>query len=684
MAQSVAALMDDGSELTRQAWRLLEAEAKDLGLESLRIQPISEFLEAAEQHSTSVADRRTILDQAVLIFDHLYPHRTFKQSIYKLEHPSDYIQREILPHIEEIGELDFHTRVIAAFALVRDAHTLYGLPSPYRGAVAFLPFQMRPYLDQKSGWRMVVTSVMNSQPDAGFGHPYFGPGAEILSWGNLDVLAHVERTETHLPGGNYFASFMRGAIHSTLRPLTYVQIPFPDELPSAVIRYRPLGDAETHFIRIPWAVGTGFGASAGFPSSVYSVSPATAIARHYSKLIHQRSTANHSGISTIPQMFEFRYTGDGNENPDPSDEQRPEARFGYIHIKAFTDGSSAPGSTERIVAEFQRIVTIMDRVAPDGLIIDVQGNPGGNVEAAECMLQMLTAQPIEPARFHLANTESVLDILKGLKTAGPETRAELSAWADDAALEPHPHGPALTSGQPLTDPEDANEIGQIYHGRGVALLIDSLTYSAADIFAAGFQDHEIGIVLGTSLVTGGGGANVWTHQDVLDKIGPRPGMPLAPLPGDAAMTVAIRRSSRVRRFEGEPVEDQGVAADIYYVPESVEDLMSGNSGLLQRACWEFRDLKAFRIDVVSVTSGAVTLKTVNVDSLKFFMNGQPILTVEPIEDGQRTVSLPASGSLLRIEGYSGGQLVRARTIRIETPALDTFDPATQSITGTEV
>ena len=41
----------------------------------------------------------------------------------------------------------------------------------------------------------------------------------------------------------------------------------------------------------------------------------------------------------------------------------------------------------------------------------------------------------------------------------------------------------------------------------VLLLTDAFTYSAADIFAAGFADHDIGFVYRVDGGTGGGRAN---------------------------------------------------------------------------------------------------------------------------------------------------------------------------------
>ena len=701
LAQPVPVHWDDGSELTRRAWDLLQHQAPDLGIPDLHIQPLADFLREAEQHRTSTADRDTIVHQATLIFDHLYPHMPFKTELYAFQHPSDYLRAEVQPNLDTLPELDFQARMITAFSLVRDAHTLYGLPSPFRGAVAFLPIQIQAYLDQKTGWRFIVTRAMHTSPDAGFEHDTFGPGAEIVGWGNLTTLAHIERTEAHLPGGNYFASFLRGVIHSTLRPLVFVQLPFSDELPNAILHYIPRGQTLRRVIELPWGVATGFDHAASFPASVFSVSPSLAIARSYGRLIHKRKPistpprTDPDHASTMPDVFEFRTTAD---DPDLVDPHQPGARFGYLRIRAFSDASTALGATDRMVDEFRRILTLLDQTAPDGLVLDLRNNPGGDVRAAERMLQMLTPQPVEPTRFHLANTPVVLEILRNLAALRTESltpeedlqlasaMAELEAWMDDAGQDPLPSGSRLTTGKPLTPPDAANDTGQIYHGRGVALLVNSLTYSAADIFAAGFQDHSIGPILGTALGTGGGGADVWSHQDLIEKIGPRPAIPLMSLPGNASMSLAIRRCSRVLRSEGEPVEDKGVMVDIYYITDNPDDLMAGNPGIIRRALEEFRDLPVFRLDaeIASAEPLSVSVQSTGLHSFRFYVDGDLALIADAstaMFTVPTKVTLPR---LLRIEGYdTGGRLVRARTLPmpVTEQAQAAFDPAMQSITG---
>ena len=73
-------------------------------------------------------------------------------------------------------------------------------------------------------------------------------------------------------------------------------------------------------------------------------------------------------------------------------------------------------------------------------------------------------------------------------------------------------GSPFSAGFPISDPKKCNEMGQRYFGP-VVLITDALCYSTTDIFAAGFQDHEIGKVIGVHETTGAGGANVWEHSE---------------------------------------------------------------------------------------------------------------------------------------------------------------------------
>jgi hypothetical protein len=115
----------------------------------------------------------------------------------------------------------------------------------------------------------------------------------------------------------------------------------------------------------------------------------------------------------------------------------------------------------------------------------------------------------------------------------------------------------------------------------VVLIIDALTYSAADIFAAGFQDNQLGHILGISATTGAGGANVWTADQIAQRLNDFDHQRILPAAG-GSFTVAIRRATRVGTRAGLPLEDIGVRAEPVHLLTHA-DLTGGNRQLLRAA-----------------------------------------------------------------------------------------------------
>lgn len=141
-------------------------------------------------------------------------------------------------------------------------------------------------------------------------------------------------------------------------------------------------------------------------------------------------------------------------------------------------------------------------------------------------------------------------------------------------------GATFSAALPLTPEDLANRIGQQYFGP-VVLITNARCYSATDMFAAGFQDHAIGTVLGTDDNTGAGGANVWEQGQFMEDF-PVASSPYLPLPNGAGMRVAIRRSLRVGERAGTPLEDLGVVPDERH-RMTRRDLLEGNVDLMARA-----------------------------------------------------------------------------------------------------
>jgi hypothetical protein len=679
MSSTVPAPVDDATELTRGAWRVLRDEMRDLR-RSLRgpVIPIAEFLAMADAAPSPLEERLDLVAQAELLFEHLYPHMPFKTDLFGSLHPGDFLdaaRREA----RKGGETAFHRLMLAAFSIVRDPHTSYGLPSPYLGAVAFLPFTMKVVVDPEGRRRFVVTRIMSSRAGRrGFGHPFFGPGAEIVQWGGLAANEHVGGCAGLIPCGNADAEIARATLASTIRPLQFVYPPGPGESPAVDLHYRPfVGSAETRVIRIPWGVAR-FGSREGLPARSFSLSPVNAEFNSCLRRLQLRDqlrserrlarTKDRRIVSTIPGVFSFQYRGRRDKRfPIPATALRhpgaPRARFGYLRIRKFNDGGSPIAMTERLVDEARRILALLDEAAPHGLVLDIRGNAGGDIEAAEQMLQMLTPREIEPLTFQFANTKAVQRVIRRLRRASRgaagEALLQFGQWLSDPFLPPLPGGDRLTAGHPLTNRKEANAIGQVYHGP-VVLMTDSFTYSAAEMFAAGFQDHGIGKILGENQRTGGGGANAWDHPDLLKNLGPEPGLRVKRLPRDATMRLAMRRCAR---RNGEPIEDIGVRCDVDYDVMTVDDVLAGLPGMIAKAVELLASMPVSRVDVSNVRAradGSVSLKArcLNLTGLRLFLDDEPAAEIEVKHGRTKRVVVPAAAgvdepSVLRIEGFGG-------------------------------
>jgi hypothetical protein len=679
----------DSLELTRRAWDLLIAGRDKPGLTALTVTSLADFLKAAEDLALNpvltIEDRCVILDQAELLIRDLYPHLYFKQRDFKdAEPPVDPLERigelraRIRSEAQGLSDLAFHLEMLKIFATVRDPHTAYALPEYFHGAVAFLPFRAGFYADALGRRRYIVTAVME-----GFDHPDFTPGAELVSARGADFTKEVDRAALLSPGANAAAQHLRGLMRLTVRPLATAgtggwhalsdaEFASFDYLPAD---YLPAGSSQRHSISFPWGVARGAGLHQPMPDQAFSMSRDLSASHHAANLLYNR-LPQAPPQSRFPDVFEFQCTSgtSGSNCVDPGSlaaPNHPDKRFGYIAVKSFNSAGSANVS-EDLPNEFARILKLLQPNAPDGLLVDIRSNPGGDIAAAESMLQMLTPQLITPANFHLANTDATQKILK-IVANDASSSPELRAWAGQAARIPLPHGSPLTQGEPLTSA--ANAVGQVYQGP-VVLLVDALTYSAADIFAGGFSDNRVGKVISPDPATGGGGASVWSHSDIVARL-PAGVLKLETLPNGAAMSLAIMRSSRVGPNLGKPIEDIGVHPDVVH-PRTLRDLLAPAHGsLIRRACELLADMPAHRIEILDSeqmpAAMAVKLTVVNLDRLEFTLDQDdaPSLKINAAELTSPVMVPFHSGGFVPgemvVRGFSGDELAASARIVFEAP-----------------
>ena len=356
--------------------------------------------------------------------------------------------------------------------------------------------------------------------------------------------------------------------------------------------------------------------------------------------------------SNLPDIFEARAVRFSEE-----------LSFGYLRIRTFNVPAAGP-----FVEEFVRLAALLPQ---HGLVLDVRDNGGGLITAGERVLQVLTPRRIQPESVQLINTPLTLELCN--RNSGPDRRLsglDLSPWKDSVRSAVQT-GATFSRGFPITDPRAANALGQTYHGP-VVLITNARCYSTTDIFAAGFQDHDIGPILGVHGNTGAGGANVWTHEllQYLSSSERQDDSPLEPLPRGASMRVAIRRNIRVGRQAGTPLEDLGVRPN-YRHYTTRDDLLNRNVDLINAACRLLkrrqREARSLGLTLVQVQSEQYELKaeTKRIDRLDVYVDAVPMLSVN-VRRNQADIQVPASDRELRLDvkGFYQRRLVAAKRVYI--------------------
>jgi hypothetical protein len=598
-------------------------------------------------------ERETIVRQALRLFEDYYVHLVLKRSLHGVDPVARL--RVLLPQVMDFGDDQaFHEEVLSIFRSVRDLHTTYKLPEHFHKRAAVLPFSVEEYFDAE-GAHIVVSRVetgwerLASDPS---GAP-FARGVVITTWNGLPVQRAIENNAERQGGCNAAARHARGVSTMTDRPLSLS--PAPQET-SVRLEFTDPGGA-TGTVTCRWRVIAFESLDATDPSRVKGLG-VDALGEAVRRTAKQRF---------FPQLVADEPGRGGSELLPPARLEDPGFGPPYASRKPFADAvqwreldlDGRPVGQLRIrsfgvldpdgfVDEVCAILALLPR---DGLIIDVRGNGGGAIAAGELLLQLFTVRAIQPQPMQVRTTEATRRLSASsaeIKGFGPSlTRAIETAevYSDQQPLDP-------------THPRACNVRGQRYHGP-VVLLVDALCYSTTDIFAAGFQDHGIGTVIGVHGSTGAGGANVWDHERLRLASGDDPSF--EDLPRGTDLRVALRRTLRVNRSAGVPVEEYGITPDQHHKLTRA-DVLEGNRDLLAVAVKALRaERHACRLDVeVTATDGGgkhLTIDTEALTRLNAYVNGHPLCASIEVDPAGATTTLDitaAFGDKLEILGFDAG------------------------------
>ncbi|SEF88121.1 Peptidase family S41 [Nonomuraea solani] len=607
----------------------------------------------------TLADRRTLVQQALVLIEQNYVHLPLKAAMHavnpvqRLRLLAVRLSRQSATTMDP--EARFHQELSEIFHSVRDLHTNYILPAPYNTKIAYLPYLIEEYYDGDARRYAVTRTVQGYAAPAGF-----GPGVEVTHWNGVPIDRAVDLNAAKFAGSNPAARHSRGLESLTIRPLR-IHVP-PDE-DWVVLTYLDPDGIERE-LRERWQV------TDNQPSFVDADQVSTAavaqgldlgtdeIGRALQLLYVPQTITSEERIDTGELSAEKAQPGADLPTPMPSIFRArsivtPSGTFG--HIRVFTFSVNDP---DGFVREFVRLIGLLPQ---NGLVVDVRANGGGHIFASEFLLQTLTPRPITPEPTQFIATALNVRICKQHQE-NPTGQIDLGPWCPsmNQALET---GAVFSGGYSITPTGGANALGQQYFGP-VVLITDARCYSATDIFAAGFQDHRIGPVLGTDDNTGAGGANVWTHallKQLLELPSPSPDSPYKPLPGKANMRVSIRRTLRVGDLAGTPVEDLGVVPTHRHRMTRT-DVLESNADLLARAGELLATGTVRRLDV-AVAADELTLTTALLDRADVYLDGRPRASADLAQEVV-TVPVPGAGAarVIRVEGFQGGELVAARTV----------------------
>lgn len=604
-------------------------------------------------------ERILIVEQAQVLFEQNYVHLPLKRAM----HAVDPVQRlRLLKYRleggERMSELEFHAEMTRVFNSVRDLHTNYLLPEPFTEATAFLPFQLEEFWENRRR-RFLVSKVVE-----GFQHPTFGPGVEVMYWNGMPIQRAVEVNGDRQAGGNPAARFAKGLATLSTRPLVR-SLP-PDE-EWVTVGYRingPEGPRDLE-IRLDWLV---FSPKSPAPTIDPNKPTKQAAALGTDVQTEELNRARKVLFAPAAVEAERKMVKSGGAHSPGKDalettlpgvlKAKPvRTRFGtFAHVRLFS--FTVPDADE-FVAEFVRLV---GRLPQEGLIVDVRGNGGGLIYAGERLLQVLTPRRIEPERAQFINTPLNREIC-ALNRGG---ELQLGPWERSIAQAVET-GAQYSLGFPITDPESANNVGQRYQGP-VVLVTDALCYSTTDLFAAGFQDHAVGKIIGINANnTGAGGANVWTQSLLTQIMAPSRGSPYKPLPAGANMRVAMRRTLRAGDLAGTPVEDLGVRPDYEY-RMSRRDLLGDNADLMEFAGWVLSQMPLRRLVGQARPLGdgrlGVRAWTHDVERVDVYLDGRPDHSLD-VTDGTHdfAIDVPPRGvAKMELRGYVGGALAVCTSI----------------------
>ena len=432
---------------------------------------------------------------------------------------------KIAPWVEKIAatknDLDYYEVLVSYVASLNDAHDVYELPSNF---VARLNFGVDIY----DGKLLVDTINRARLPATEFG---FQIGYELASIDGKDAQTLLDGLLQYDVAANPRSTRRLSAALLTIRP--QVVMPHAADIPeiSTVVFRRPDGSTESH--RIPWtktglpltSVGNYITPNGNAPAQTdNSVADAGAaymqpLLQLWNCRIPDRGVIGFGSqfpifVNALPTNFAVRLGKSASDIFFSGTFAAGGYRIGFIRIPDF-----APADPVGTLTLFQREISFFEKNT-DGVIVDVMRNPGGSVSYLNQVLSTLIFYTWRSIPFEVRATpffvEQISAALEQAKAAGaPQFILDLYQAIKDQIVAANEANRGRTDPIPLDDitidrsPALDASGNVIASTKPLMVLIDELTASAGDAFAATIQDNWRGLLFGHRTMGAGGNVASW-------------------------------------------------------------------------------------------------------------------------------------------------------------------------------
>jgi hypothetical protein len=244
-------------------------------------------------------------------------------------------------------------------------------------------------------------------------------------------------------------------------------------------------------------------------------------------------------------------------------------RIGYLRIPSFSPSSAANAQRELAgeVAFF--------RLNTDGLVVDVQRNPGGGCYMLTAALYLIPRK----VWFFGQELRPTIDLISGLQASLDLARQTQSEqWVIDTirfqlglVKDAYAENRGMTGAIPAcainfdVDPLLDQNGQPLAYDKPLIVLIDEFSTSAADIFPAMMQDNQRGPLVGTRTTGAGGSVSLWDTGFYME--------------ATASNTNSLVTRREIRAPAGYPasnyIENVGAHPDIPLERMTLENLRSG-------------------------------------------------------------------------------------------------------------